>query len=82
MKTSTSKKDDFLDEVVGEMGDEDGNAKYGASMEDEGEMEEGDETMEEDQVMAAKQVGKALGLPNVDGTKLKNALKAFMDACA
>jgi hypothetical protein len=76
-------KRDFLDDVVDEMGPgkNDGDA-YGASMEEEPEEgDQGDEETQEDQVMAAKQVAKALGIQNIDAAKFAAALGAFVKAC-
>lgn len=71
--------DEFLDGVVGDMGNEDGSTEYGADMTDESEG--GDETSNEDQLVAARQVAKALGMPAADAEKLRDALKAFNAAC-
>lgn len=73
-------KGNFLDDVVDEMGDDKGGTKYGADMADEGD-DTDDEQTNEDRIMAAAQVGKALGLPNVDKTKLAEALKTFIATC-
>lgn len=78
MYGNKAKKPDFLDEVVDEMGDEDG-AKFGADMESEEEVD--DETANEDRLMAAKQVAKALGITTVDPQRFSDALKAFIATC-
>lgn len=80
-------KRDFLDEVVDEMGPEGGKNdgdSYGASMDDSPEPEEadmGDEEAGEDRVMAAKTLGKALGINNADWNKVDSALSAYVRAC-
>lgn len=80
MKTSTAPK--FLDDVVDEMGDGKGGTEYGASMDEtSGDEGQDDESMNEDRLMAAKQVGKALGLGSVDPQRLADALKAFVQTC-
>lgn len=78
-------KRDFLDDVVDEMGPGDSKNdgdSYGASMEEEpDEADMGDEEAGEDRVMAAKQVGKALGIANADWGKFSDALAAFVRNC-
>lgn len=74
-----AKKPDFLDSVADDMG-EAGSKDYGADMSEEGD--EGDsEEAGQDRIMAAKMVGKAMGLPDVDAAKLADALAAFVKAC-
>jgi len=82
------KKADFLDDVVDEMGpsDKGGDDSYGAKMsEDDGDGmddESDPEEAQQDRVMAAKQIGKAIGAPpGFDATKLADALKAFIENC-
>jgi len=82
------KKSDFLDSVVDEMGpsDKGGDDTYGAKMsEDDGDGmddESDPEEAEQDRIMAAKQVGKAIGAPpGFDAVKLAAALKAFVSNC-
>lgn len=79
MKTNAAPK--FMDDVVDEMGDGKGGTEYGASMDDTSEEGGDDESMNEDRIMAAKQVGKALGLGSVDPQRLADALKAFVQSC-
>lgn len=78
MKTNTASKPDFLDDVVDEMGDGKGGSEYGADME-EGDEEADDETVNEDRIMAAKGVRKAIA--SGDDSKLADALKAFVSTC-
>lgn len=80
------KKSDFLDSVVDEMGPSDkGGDEYGAKMSDDDsppEDENDPEEAQQDRVMAAKQIGKAIGAPpGFDAMKLADALKAFYEAC-
>jgi hypothetical protein len=77
------KNPDFLDEVVDDMGEEDGSTKYGADMSEADDMDEGGdpEVAKEDRIMAAKLVAKALGNPNVDAAKFADALESFVKAC-
>jgi len=81
------KKADFLDSVVGEMGPSDsGDDKYGASMKEEGDddgsMDSDPEEAQQDRIMAAKMIGKAIGAPpGFDASKLADALAAFVKAC-
>jgi len=81
MKTNAARKPDFLDEVVDDMGPEKEGKDYGADMEEEGDEGDKDESMDEDQIMAAGQVAKALGIPDADKSKLRDALKAFVESC-
>jgi hypothetical protein len=71
------KKPDFLDEVSDEM-DKGGDDAYGADMEDEGGDDEG---AKEDKIMAAKAVGKALGITVPDPSRFADALEAFWKVC-
>lgn len=81
------KKADFLDDVVGEMGpsDKGGDDEYGAKMSEDGggmDDESDPEEAQQDRIMAAKMVGKAMGAPpGFDATKLADALAAFVKAC-
>ena len=77
MMPAAKKKPDFLEEVVDDMGNDEGGTDYGADMEEGG----GDESSHEDMLMAAGMVAKALGMPNSDNQKLADALKAFIAAC-
>lgn len=80
MKSNTAPK--FLDEVVDEMGDGKGGSDYGVSMEEETPDDEtDDETVNEDRMMAAKSLAKALGISSYDPQKLADALKAFVATC-
>ena len=79
------KKSAFLDDVVDEMGpsDKGGDDEYGAKMsDDDGEDESDPEEAQQDRIMAAKMIGKAIGAPpGFDATKLADALSAFVKAC-
>lgn len=80
MKTATAPK--FMDDVVDEMGDGKGGTDFGAKMDDSDEPDEGsDEEENEDRLMAAKQVAKALGISSFDPQKFADALSAFVKAC-
>lgn len=78
-------KRDFLDDVVEEMGPKNDGDSYGASMDDSPEPAEedmgDDEEAGEDRVMAAKTLGKALGITNADWNKVDSALSAYVRAC-
>ena len=85
------KKHDFLDGVVEEMGPDNSDDEYGAKMMSKGaqdaedEMDGGADDPEEkanDQAMAAKMVGKALGLTDFDASALAKALSAFVKAAS
>jgi hypothetical protein len=82
------KKSDFLDDVVDEMGpsDKGGDDEYGAKMsvdDGDGMDDESDpEEAQQDRIMAAKAIGKALGSPpGFDAVKLADALHAFVANC-
>lgn len=80
MRTATAPK--FLDDVVDEMGDGKGGTEFGASMDEAGDPEGGDdEQQNEDRMMAFRTLSKALGISAVDPQKGADALKAFIDAC-
>lgn len=82
MRTAPKKMDDdFLDEAVGEMEkDKDmAGSEYGADMDDKAEGD--DETSSEDRMMAAKQIGKALGIQIADPERFAEALKTFIATC-
>ena len=75
-------KPDFLDDVVSGMGPPD--KKYGADMsaEDDGDGmddESDPEEAQQDRVMAAKSILKAMNTG--DASKLAEALKAFVSSC-
>lgn len=76
-------KPDFLDDVVGGMSPPD--KKYGADMSEEdgdGMDDESDpEESQQDRVMAAKSLIRALGLSGADASKVADALKSFVAAC-
>lgn len=72
-------KPDFLDEVSSEM-DKGKDDAYGADMEDD-EDDGGDETAQEDMILAAKQVAKAAGITLADPGRFADALKTFVKAC-
>lgn len=74
-----SGKRDFLDDVVDDMGDDKGGTKYGADMTEEGEGT--DEEEQQDKIMAAKQLCKALGISTADFAKVADAMEAFINAC-
>jgi hypothetical protein len=76
----TNLKPDFLSEVGDEM-DKGGDDAYGADMQDEGDEGEGDESTQEDLILAGKQVAKALGVTPADPAKFATALKSFVAAC-
>jgi len=73
-------KPDFLDDVVGGMDPPD--KKYGADMsEDDADGGSDDnEEMQQDRVMAAKSILKAMNTG--DASKLADALKSFVAACS
>jgi len=86
MAFPAKKKPDFLDDVVDEMGPKADDDSYGASMDESGDGDGMDdesdpEEAKQDRIMAAKQVAKALGMPNADGARLADALAAFVKAC-
>lgn len=79
MKTNTAPK--FLDDVVDEMGDGKGGSDFGVEMEEEVPEEGDDETANEDRLMAAKTLAKALGVSSFDPQRLADALSTFVKAC-
>lgn len=78
MTPAMNGKKDFLDDVVDNMGDD--APKYGAESEDEADPMD-DESAGEDQMMAVKTLGKALGIQIADPGKVAAALKAFVATC-
>lgn len=76
-------KPDFLDDVVDDAGPDSSDDEYGAKMsEDDGDGmddESDPEEAQQDRVMAAKTILKAMN--SGDASKLADALKAFVSAC-
>jgi hypothetical protein len=84
MRSNSAVKPSFLDEVEEEMdqGAKGGEDAYGADMEDEEEDEEMDaEAADEDRILAAKQVAKALGITVADPKRFADSLRTFIRAC-
>lgn len=79
MRSNTSAKPDFLDEVSDEM-DKGGDDAYGAEMEDEDD-EGSPEDEKEDRILAVKQFARAAGITLSDPAKAADALTTLIKSC-